>query len=341
VWQTQLGGLSEIFTQKIGVDSQPVALTVASYNQYMGGVSGDRVVWYGSDGNNQQIFTQEMGVDSQPIAVTDRGEDNYSPEVDGNRIVWAGSDGANIQIFTAVPSSTTSSPTLTYKAGSGGSIDGSATQVVNYGSDGATVTAVPNSGYHFTGWSDGSLVNPRQDTNVKADATYTGTFAIDTYKLHYVAGAGGTLLGVTSQTVDWSSGGTPVTAVPAAGYHFVSWSDGLTTATRTDSNVTANMSVTANFAPNTGKSLTITQCPKRARHGYAFQMRGRVAPISSYIQITRYRWLHRRWVSYGRYNQVGRADGMWIANVSTNHKGSWKFIVRANGLSATSYVTAY
>jgi hypothetical protein len=36
--------------------------------------------------------------------------------------------------------------------------------------------------------------------------------------------------------------------VPDTGYHFVSWSDGVATAARTDTNVVANKSVTANFA---------------------------------------------------------------------------------------------
>ena len=46
-----------------------------------------------------------------------------------------------------------------------------------------------------------------------------------------------------------------VTATPDAGYHFVSWSDGVLTAARTDTNVTANIEVTANFAIN---SFTLT-----------------------------------------------------------------------------------
>jgi hypothetical protein len=47
-----------------------------------------------------------------------------------------------------------------------------------------------------------------------------------------------------------SSGGsgTQVTAVANSGYHFVSWSDGAATASRTDTNVTGNISVTASFA---------------------------------------------------------------------------------------------
>ncbi len=46
-----------------------------------------------------------------------------------------------------------------------------------------------------------------------------------------------------------------MTAVPNRGYHFVSWSDGVLTAARTDSNVTASKSYTASFAIDT---FTIT-----------------------------------------------------------------------------------
>ena len=40
-------------------------------------------------------------------------------------------------------------------------------------------------------------------------------------------------------------------AVPNTGYHFVDWSDGVLTAARTDTHVTASLSVTANFAIDT------------------------------------------------------------------------------------------
>jgi uncharacterized repeat protein (TIGR02543 family) len=75
-------------------------------------------------------------------------------------------------------------------------------------------------------------------------------FAASSYTLTYSAGANGTLNGITPQTVSSGGSGTQVTAVANAGYHFVSWSDGVLTAARTDRNVTANTSVTANFAAN-------------------------------------------------------------------------------------------
>jgi Na+/H+-dicarboxylate symporter len=42
--------------------------------------------------------------------------------------------------------------------------------------------------------------------------------------------------------------GSAVTAVPNTGYRFVRWSDGVMTASRTDTNVTGDITVTAIFA---------------------------------------------------------------------------------------------
>jgi hypothetical protein len=68
--------------------------------------------------------------------------------------------------------------------------------------------------------------------------------------LTYLAGANGSISGTTPQSVTYGGGGTPVTAVPDAGFHFVSWSDGVLTASRTELNVTADLTVTATFAAN-------------------------------------------------------------------------------------------
>ena len=51
----------------------------------------------------------------------------------------------------------------------GGTYNGGAT---------ATLTAIPNTGYHFVQWQDGNTQNPRTIT-VTGDATYTATFAPD------------------------------------------------------------------------------------------------------------------------------------------------------------------
>ncbi|SEO31803.1 InlB B-repeat-containing protein [Paenibacillus sp. OV219] len=139
---------------------------------------------------------------------------------------------------------------LTYTAGANGSITGTTPQTVEYGADGATVTAVPATGYHFVKWSDNVLRASRQDTDVTGAITVTAQFAIDTFNLNYTAGEGGSIDGEEAQVVERGADGSEVTAVPVTGYHFVDWSDGEDTASRTDTGVTADISVTANFAIN-------------------------------------------------------------------------------------------
>lgn len=86
--------------------------------------------------------------------------------------------------------------------------------------------------------------------------------------LTYAAAEHGSISGVTPQFVAPGASGQAVTAVPGAGYHFAQWSDGVLTAERTDTNVTADINVTASFAINT---YTLT---------YTAGMNGTIAGIS-------------------------------------------------------------
>src|SRR5450756_1304340 len=74
---------------------------------------------------------------------------------------------------------------------------------------------------------------------------------VATFTLTYTAGSNGSIVGSSTQVVNSGSAGTAVTATPTSGYHFVSWSDGVATAARTDTNVTANINATASFAVDT------------------------------------------------------------------------------------------
>ncbi|MBN2884616.1 hypothetical protein JXE04_01700, partial [Patescibacteria group bacterium] len=76
------------------------------------------------------------------------------------------------------------------------------------------------------------------------------------YTLTYLASSNGTISGLTTQIIMGGSNGEEVIAVSNAGYHFVNWSDGVTTATRIDVNVSRNISVTANFAIDTTNDNT-------------------------------------------------------------------------------------
>ncbi|HQN73768.1 MAG TPA: LamG domain-containing protein, partial [bacterium] len=73
-------------------------------------------------------------------------------------------------------------------------------------------------------------------------------WALQTYTLTYTAGANGSITGTSPQTVNHGSDGSEVTATPDAGYSFVKWNDDVLTASRTDTNVTADITVEAEFA---------------------------------------------------------------------------------------------
>ncbi len=149
---------------------------------------------------------------------------------------------------------------ITYLAGSGGTVSPSGKQSVKPKGS-ISSTATPNSGYEFVKWSDEKTTASRTDSNVQADATYTATFRalqVEAFTLTYTAGTGGSISGTTPQTVNKGASGTQVTAVPSAGYVFDKWSDGKTTASRTDSNVQANATYTASFKKAAVDTFTLT-----------------------------------------------------------------------------------
>ena len=193
------------------------------------------------------------------------------PDAGYHFVAWSDLSTANPRTDTNVTADITVSAsfaldtyTLTYSAGTHGTISGTSPQTVDSGTDGTAVSAVPDAGYHFVAWSDLSTANPRTDTNVTADITVSASFALDTYTLTYSAGTHGTISGTSPQTVDSGTDGTAVSAVPDAGYHFVAWSDLSTANPRTDTNVTADITVSASFALDTYTvSYTPTAGPAR------------------------------------------------------------------------------
>ncbi len=101
-----------------------------------------------------------------------------------------------------------------------------------------------------TGWI--APDSAQQAVEESETATVTGTYTAITYTLMYSAGANGSIEGPTEQTVQHGQDGEPVEAVPDAGYGFTEWSDGVTDNPRTDTNVTGDISVTAEFEERTG-----------------------------------------------------------------------------------------
>lgn len=66
-----------------------------------------------------------------------------------------------------------------YTAGTNGTITGLTLQIVSDGASGTTVTAVPNTGYHFVKWSDEETSASRTDNNADRDINVSAIFALD------------------------------------------------------------------------------------------------------------------------------------------------------------------
>ena len=149
---------------------------------------------------------------------------------------------------------------LSVSAGDGGSVStpggtfSQGTQV--------SITATPNSGYTFNGWSNGSTTNPLI-VSVNSNTTITANFilATNTYTLSVTAGDGGS---VSSEGGEYNEG-TQVTviATPNDGYEFAGWSDGESNATRTiilnsDTNISASFSLISAISESDYDPLTQT-----------------------------------------------------------------------------------
>ena len=111
------------------------------------------------------------------------------------------------------------------------------------------ISATPNTGYHFTQWSDGNTDNPRTVTLTR-DSTFTAVFDTNTYVLTVVVADGqsdrGTVAGSTTAKHFLTY---EISATPNTGYHFTQWSDGNTDNPRTVT-LTCDSTFTAEFEPN-------------------------------------------------------------------------------------------
>ncbi|HMB14868.1 MAG TPA: DUF1566 domain-containing protein [Pelovirga sp.] len=140
---------------------------------------------------------------------------------------------------------------VNYVAGDHGRINGPAMQRVDHGGDSQPVTAVAAEGHHFVGWSDGVTAARRMEESVEKNLSLTAQFEVNYYTVDYAAAMHGRLVGELSQRVAYGQSGGEVEAIADPGYHFVRWSDGVLTSRRLDTDVRADMSVTADFAVNT------------------------------------------------------------------------------------------
>ncbi|MBQ4390806.1 MAG: leucine-rich repeat protein [Paludibacteraceae bacterium] len=152
----------------------------------------------------------------------------------------------------------------------------------------ATLKATAKTGYHFVKWSDNNT-NASRSITVTAAATYTATFAINTYTI--TATSANTSMGTVTGGGTYNYGASAtLTATPKTGYHFVKWSDNVTSATRTISNIKANATYTATFAINTYtitfKNGNTTLQTLTVNHGVKPSYTGSTPTKSATVQYT-------------------------------------------------------
>ena len=143
-------------TSTIPVGNSPQGIIAVGTKLYVANYGSSNVSVIDTANNNSVL---NISVGSEPEVLTNIGSTIYVANYAGNSVSIIGTQYQ-----------------LSYSAGSNGSISGSSTQAVIAGSNGNTVTAVPNSGYSFSSWSDSSTQNPRTDTNVLGNVTVTANF---------------------------------------------------------------------------------------------------------------------------------------------------------------------
>jgi hypothetical protein len=177
-------------------------------------------------------------------------------------------DSAHVVIADFSAPGTTYS--LTVNAGSNGTISTPAGTTTRNAGEVVTITATPNSGYHFVNWTgDWGMIahTTRASTTItiNGNTTIQANFAANTstsYSLTAKATSGGTVTVPSSSPSPYTSGTVAtLTASPSPGYYFVNWTGLINTVANTKSASTTvvmngNYVIQANF---TAFNVTITK----------------------------------------------------------------------------------
>ena len=186
----------------------------------------------------------------------------------------------NNMSFTAYFTAGQYTITVNANPAEGGTVTGGGTFA--YGTT-TTLRAIPNSGYQFLQWSDGTLRNPRTVT-VTGNATYTALFSNGSGEMFTLKVEPNLpLLGQTSGSGTYPAGASvEISAYPNTYAHFVKWDDGNTQNPRTVI-VNRDMTFIAEFSQ--AQEYTIEVVSSDPNRGQAFGggtfMEGTVIQISA------------------------------------------------------------
>ena len=150
--------------------------------------------------------------------------------------------------------------TLTVSANPGGTIDPDPDTYTYNGGTRVTITAIPDSGYAFSGWSgDASGTENPITITIDKDKLITANFGWE-YTLTIAAGEDGTTYPAPGNYSYAAETEVSITAIPGTGYAFSGWAGDVPQGSENDNPITitvdSDKSITANFA--LGYVLTIT-----------------------------------------------------------------------------------
>ena len=157
-----------------------LALGVNRVGPAWGNAAGETTVFTDASAHSTNIVEFDHTVPNNLIPYATMGLDALTTNNTGtwtmkvsvaNTNTTSGMGGFQLRYTVPAPTNT-----LIYTAGANGTISGTSTQTVLYGASGTAVTAVPNTGFYFLNWSDGSTNNPRTDTIVTSNISVTATF---------------------------------------------------------------------------------------------------------------------------------------------------------------------
>jgi len=134
--------------------------------------------------------------------------------------------------------------TVTFLTGDHGILTGNTVQSIAYESGAIVPTVTPSYGWNFIGWDVAF-------NNITKDTTVTAAYTRKNYTVIFLAGAHGSLVGNTVQSVVYEGGATAPSVTPSYGWDFAGWDN-------TYNNVTADVTVAAIY---TRKSYTVTFLP--------------------------------------------------------------------------------
>jgi len=238
---------------------------------------------------------------------------------------------------------------VTYSAGPGGSLTGTVFQTPDTGEDCTTVTAVPDSNYHFVNWSiisgaaNGAfspLDQPALDiTNVQGDIDVTANFAIDQYTVTVNspgAGSGGHTDKDGANVVN-HGGSITITPSPDASHDFTGWTGDHVGNENplTISNVTTDMVIDANF---TIKQYTVTvNSPGAGSGGHTDKDGANVVNHGGSITITPSPDASHDFAGWTG-DHVGNENPLTISNVTTDMVIDANFTIKQYTVNVSSTV---